>query len=309
MVMRQVQLDRIDYVASTSKTIDIPREHFLKRLTLELDGQCDSGSAVSRSAYNPFEVISRIEVVTNGQTIKSISGSMLYLQNILEHGAIPPRTQTPSSTSQSNQAFGGALRLFFDKDKDLVETLLPSHKLSSLQLRITFATAATIDSGSGFAIDYLYVRPMLTYEDNRGQTTTGIGVLKETEYVKTLTQTGWAELELPVGNVYHSLALLARNNGAASNTVIDEYEVVLNGIVVVRKVRFAASRAEDLLDYSLEAANQPTGFTMVDFDLGGSAPIDTRGQSSFKLRYNVAATPSGTADLTVVAEELIPPSA
>ena len=157
MVMRQRQLDRVDFAASAIKTIDIPREHFAKKIALLLTGQCDSGSAVSRSAFNPFEIIQRIEVVTNGQTIKSISGRSLYLQNILEHGVIPSRTQTPSGTSSSNQAFGGCLHLYFDKDKDFAETLLPTFKLSSLQLKVTWAAVTAIDSGAGFNIDYLYL--------------------------------------------------------------------------------------------------------------------------------------------------------
>jgi len=308
MVMRQRYLDRITFTASSISTIDLPREHWAKKITLLLDGQCDSGSAVSKSAYNPFDIITRIEIIANGsQTIKSYSGKMLFLQNILEHGTVPAKTATPASTSQSNAAFGGALTVYFDKDKDYIESLLPTHVLSSLQLKITWATAATIDSGSGFNIDYLYIYPLLTEEINRGQSTANIGVLKETEFVKNLTASGWTELDLPVGNVYETITLLTRDNTAASNVIISEYEVVKDGLEIIRKARFDQSRAEDLIDYALEAANLPTGFTVVDFDLGGSAPIDTRGWSSLKLRLNVSTTPTSTSDVTVVAGEIIKP--
>lgn len=306
--MRQRYLDRITFTPSSISTIDLPREHWGKKITLLLDGQCDSGSSVSRSAYNPFDIITRIEIIANGsQTIKSYSGKMLYLQNILEHGTVPSRTQTPSGTSSANQAFGGALTIYFDKDKDYIESLLPTHVLSSLQLKITWATAATIDAGTSFNIDSLYIYPLLTEEINRGQSTANIGVLKETEFVKTLVASGWTEVDLPIGNVYESIAVLARDNTAASNTIISEYEVVKDGLEIIRKARFDQSRAEDLIDYALEAANLPSGFTVVDFDLGGSAPIDTRGWSSLKLRLNISTTPTSTSDVTVVAGEIIKP--
>lgn len=308
MVMRQRYLDRITFTASSISTIDLPREHWAKKITLLLDGQCDSGSSVSRSAYNPFDIITRIEVIANGsQTIKSISGKMLYLQNILEHGTIPSRTQTPSGTSSANQAFGGALTMYFDKDKDYIESLLPTHVLSSLQLKVTWATAATIDAGTSFNIDYLYIYPLLTEEINRGQSTANIGVLKETEFVKVLTASGWTEVDLPIGNVYETITVLTRDNTAASNSIISEYEVVKDGLEIIRKARYDQSRAEDLIDYAIEAANLPTGFTVIDFDLGGSAPIDTRGWSSLKLRLNVSTTPTSTSDVTVVAGEIIKP--
>lgn len=211
--MRQRYLDRITFTASSISTIDLPREHWAKKITLLLDGVCSSGSAVSRSSYNPFDIITRIEVIANGsQTIKSYSGKMLFLQNILEHGTVPSRTQTPASTSQTSQSFGGALTMYFDKDKDYIESLLPTRVLSSLQLKITWATAATIDSGSGFSIASLYIYPLLTEEINRGQSTANVGVLKETEFVKTLTAAGWAELELPV------LTIAAKDAAAAYTT-------------------------------------------------------------------------------------------
>lgn len=311
MVMRQRQLDRIVYSASSISTIDLPREHWAKKILLQLVGDATTGSGTpSRSTYNPFDIITRIEVIANGsQTIKSISGKMLYLQNILEHGTIPNRTQTPSAASQSNQAFGGGLMLYFDKDKDYLESLLPTHVLSSLQLKITWGTALSIDSQSsnGLTINSLYVYPLLTEELNRGQSTAGIGVCKETEFVKVLTAAGWTEVDLPVGNVYNSLSVLTRDNTAASNTIISEYEVIKDGLEVIRKARFDQSRSEDLIDYALETTNQPTGFTVIDFDLGGSAPINTRGWSSLKLRLNVSTTPTATSDVTVVAEEIILP--
>ncbi|MCA9459299.1 MAG: hypothetical protein KC550_01995 [Nanoarchaeota archaeon] len=306
--MLQRQLNRMDYSSGGVSRIDIPREHWHKEFLLKFVGQCDSGSSVARSNYNPFEIVSRIELVANGsQTIKSLSGKMLYLNNIMEHGSVPDRTQTPSSTSQTNQAFGGALSLYLDKNKDYIESLLPSHVLTSLSLVITWGTATDIDTGTSFNIDHLYCYPLLTEEQNVGQPSEGIGILKEIEYTKTLSASGWVELELPLGNVYNSLSLLARDNSAPSNTIIDEFEIVMDGIEVVRKVRFDQSRAEDLKEYSLEVANQPTGFTIVDFDKGGSAPINTKGRSSMKVRFHVSTTPTSVADVIVVAEELVLP--
>ena len=307
--MLQRQLDRLDYSSGGVSRIDIPREHWQKEFLLQFLGQCDSGSAVSRSSYNPFEIISRIELIANGsQTIKSISGKSVYLQNILEHSVPPARTQSPSSTSQTNQAFGGALHLYLDKDKDYIESLLPSQVLTSLQLVITWGAPTDIDSGTGFNIDNLYCYPMITEEKNTGQPTDGIGVLKEIEYVKNLLSSGWVEMDMPLGNVFNSFTLLTRDNSAPSNTIIDEFELVKDGIEVIRKVRFDQSRAEDLKEYALESTNQPTGFTIVDLDKGGSAPINTKGMSSLKLRFHVSTTPTATADVTVVAEELVLPN-
>ena len=307
--MRQRQIDSLTYSANAISTIDIPRAHWGKKLTLLLVGQCDSGSAVSRSTYNPFEIIKRVEIVANGsQTIKSVSGKSIYLQNIYEHGTVPNRTQTPSSTSQSNQAFGGAVTIYFDKDTDYIETLLPTHILSSLQLKITWGAATDIDSGSGFNIDSLVCYPLLTEEINVGQSTDGVGVLKELELVKTISASGWMEVELPIGNVYQRVKLLTRDNTAASNTIVSEYEIVKDDLEIIRKVRFDQSRAEDLIEYAVEAANQPTGYTVIDFDLGGSAPINTKGWSTCKLRLNVSTSPTSVADATIVTEEIILPT-
>ena len=312
MVMRQRKLDRIVYTANSIQTLDIPREHWDKKILLQLVGQCDTGTATpTKSPYNPFEIIKRIEVIANGsQTIKSYSGKMLYLQNIMEHGCVPAKTETPASASQSDQSFGGALMLYLDKDKDYIETLLPTHVLSSLQLKITWGTATDIqtDTSEGLSIDNLYIYPLVTEELNRGQSTSKIGVLKETELVKVLEASGWVEVDLPVGNVYNQIALLARNNSSASNSIISEYEIIKDGLEVLRSARFDQSRSEDLIDYALESTNQPTGYTVVDFDLGGSAPINTKGWSSLKLRLNVSTAPTSTADVTILSEELILPN-
>lgn len=310
MVMYQRKLDTLTYSASGTSTIDVPKEHWHKKILLNFIGQCDSGSAVSKSAYNPFEIVKLIELVGNGsKVIKRISGKSLYLRNIYEHGTVPERNQTPASTSQSNQAFGGSMYLYLDKDKDMNETLLPGFAFDSLQLRITWGAATDIDSGSGFAVDNLYCYPLLTEElrTPKNSDTSGKAVLVENEIVKTLTQSGWIEIDLPRENVYNNFSILARDNTAASNTIISEYEVVRNGHDVLRSAKFGQSRAEDLVDYSLEAANQPTGYTIVDFELGGGYPLESRGLDSLKLRLNVSTTPTATADVTIHTEELMLP--
>lgn len=310
--MRQRKLDRIEYTANSIQTLDIPREHWDKKILLQLVGQCETESATpTKSPYNPFEIIKRIEIIANGsQTIKSYSGKMLYLQNVFEHGCIPSRIQSPSLASQEDKAFGGALMLYLDKDKDYIETLLPTHVLSSLQLKITWGTEIDIqtDVTDGLTIDNLYIYPLVTEELNKGQSTSKIGVLKETELVKNLEASGWVEVDMPVGNVYNQIALLTRNNSLPSNTIISDYEIIKDGLEVIRSLRFDQSRSEDLIDYALESTNQPTGYTVVDFDLGGSAPINTKGWSSLKLRLNVSTTPTSTADVTILSEELILPN-
>ena len=306
MVMNKRYLGSLTYSANGKSTLEIPKDSFQKKLILRIRGQCDSGSAVSRSENNPTELIKRIEVVANGKdTIKSLSFTNSWLIDKYQSGTSPERVQTPSATSQSNQSFSATTYVDFDLDRDELDTLLPSQELNSLQLVITWGQDSDIDSGTGFNIDWTYLDVTLEEEGNPEELNSAdMGVLKEFEIVQDITASGVQTIKLPLGNVYQKLFVKVIDNGAQSNSLCTDFEVVLNGLQTIRKERFDVSQAEDKTEYGLESIDN--GIVMIDLDIGGSEPVDTVDASSFELKFNCG-SPTGTANISVVTQELILP--
>lgn len=307
--MHKRYLGSLTYSANGKSTLEIPKDSFLKKLTLRIRGQCDSGTAVSRSENNPCELIRRLEVVANGKdTIKSLAFANSWIMDKYQSGTSPERVQTPSATSQTDQPFSATTYVDFDLDRDELDTMLPAQELNSLQLLITWGQASDIDSGTGFAVDWAYLDVTLEEEGNpeeMGLEARNMGVIKEFEIVQDVTASGVQTIKMPLGNVYQKIFLKVVNNGAQSNTLCTDYEVLLNGLQTLRKERFDMSQAEDKTEYGLETTDN--GITMIDFDLGGSEPIDTETASSFELKINCG-SPTGTANITVVTQELILPN-
>ncbi|MBN1175494.1 hypothetical protein JXA48_02525 [Candidatus Woesearchaeota archaeon] len=309
MVMHKRFLGSLSYSANGKSTLEIPKDSFLKKLTCRIRGQCDSGSVVSRSENNPTELIKRMEIVANGKdTIKSVSFANSYIMDKYQSGTTPEKVQTPASASQSNQSFSATTYIDFDLDRDELDTLLPAQELNTLQLVITWGQATDVDSGTGFNIDWAYLDVTVEEEGNpeeMGLEAQNMGVIKEFEIVQDVTASGVQTIKLPLGNVYQKIFLKVVDNGVQSNTLCTDFEVLLNGLQTVRKERFDMSRADDKTEYGLESVEN--GVTMIDFDLGGSEPIDTGEASSFELKINCG-TPTGTANISVVTQELILPN-
>lgn len=308
MVMHKRYLGSLTYSANGKSTLEIPKDSFIKKLTLRLRGQCDSGTAVSRSENNPCELIKRLEIVANGKdTIKSVSFTNSFLMDKYQSGTMQERAQTPSAVSQSNQAFSATSYVDFDLDRDELDTLLPAQELNSLQLIVTWGQATDIDTGTGFNVDFAYLDVSLEEEGNpemMGLEAKNMGVLKEFEISQDVTGSGVQTIKLPLGNVYQKLFVKVINNSLQDNTLCTDYEVLLNGLQTLRKERFDMSRAEDKTEYGLETIEN--GITIIDFDLAGSEPIDTVNASSFEVKLNCG-SPTGTAKVEVVTQELILP--
>lgn len=308
MVMHKRYLGSLTYSANAKSTLEIPKDSFIKKLTLRIRGVCSSGTTVARSENNPSDLIKRIEIVANGKdTIKSMNYANSFIIDKYQSGTMQERVQTPSSASQSGQPFSATTYVDFDLDRDELDTLLPAQELNSLQLIITWGQPTDIDAGTGFTITNCYLDVTLEEEgnpENMGLEARNMGVLKEFEISQDITGSGVQTIKLPLGNVYQKLYLRVINNSLQSNTLVTDFEVLLNGLQTLRKERFDVSQAEDKTEYGLEALDN--GVTMIDFDMGGSEPIDTITASSFELKLNCG-TPTATARVEVVTQELILP--
>lgn len=326
-----------------ASTIDLPRDHTLKRVGLMFT-LAQATATTPASGTEPdggiLAAIRRLEVVADGAvTLWSIDPISLYTLNALYNGTPAQRDDlAPPGGSSSNtlQAYLEIpFALPFAKNPDL--TMLNAAALSSLQLRVTWGSvsdlyqtvanttitaASTILSGETHEIVGLDPRSVFS----------AFKVSQLTRDISAANQN--LEIDLPRSNVLRGLLLKAR---VTTNSVEDQVDTIVNevrvesselgrGPFVHRRsratdtdgtarngyhMRNAARLTYGLNDlYTVEAGQQDfslTGFLPLEFMENQRVTSAIRAQafSSLKAILNVSA-PSGSPQVIVNVMEIIP---
>lgn len=312
------ELGELSYESGQVSELEIPRSHYFERLGLLLDYEVESDGTDGASENSILELIDRVEVVLNGnQTLKSTSFALSHFVDWYQYATRPVHDAVDHTqddvTAGSTQT--GQLQTFVDfavapGDKS---AMLPSFKLSDAVLRIKWGTAA--DVGSDISVIDATVnvqskerlRASVADTQNREQQVlNNLMAFKERERRKTLDTAGMTAIKMPRGNVYYATPFQVIDGDAPSDTLVDSFEVVEDGVETHRAVDFGHAKAQDKQEYNLEGIQD--GFAYVNFGHRGnlSDVLSTANMDSFELQVDTDGTaPSGTSHVRTLSQEII----
>lgn len=307
-------LGSLSYSPGQVSELELPRSHYYQKLGLLADYDVNIGSTTDNKSENGIlELIDRIEVVLNGnQTLKSTSFALSHFIDQYQY-ATPPLHDELDHTTSGDQT--GQIQTFVDfavapGDKS---AMVPSFKLSDAVLRIKWGTDsniasdATVNSADLKVQSVERLRSSVANSQNKEQNVlNNLLAFKERERRKTLDTAGVSTVELPRGNVYYAVPFQIIDNGTPSNTLVDSYEVVEDGVENHRVVDFDHARALDKQEYNLDT--RVPGFSYVNFGHRGDLTdvVATGNMDSFELKPDTDGTsPTSPSHVRTVTQEII----
>jgi hypothetical protein len=307
-------LGELQYSSGQVSELELPRSHYYQKLALLADYDVDVGSTTDNQSENGIlELIDRIEVVINGnQTLKSTSFALSHFIDKYQYAA-PPILDRLDHSSATNQT--GEMQTFVDfalapGDKS---AMVPSFKLSDAVLRIKWGTDANVASDVTVNSASLQVQSkerlrssVANSSEKEQEALNNLMSFKERERRKTLQTSGVSTVELPRGNVYYAAPYQVIDGDAPSNSLVESFEVVEDGVENHRAVDFDHARAIDAQEYNIR--DRTDGFAYVNWGHRGDLTdvVSTNGMDAFELKVNTEGTsPTNPAHIRTVTQEII----
>lgn len=230
-------------VASLTKTLDIPRDRWIRRMILKQHIQYDTGaSAPSLNEDNPFSNVPNLRLVAGmpggtKDTLIDSSLASLARMNTFDYGHELPKAKTTTSTSQSNQTVDSEVVLDFaqvPRNKWDMSALIPARYLSSLQLSATFGADSTLGTNTTTDFSYLTVTlEEVIFDSGEEQKLFGSKFEKlmkvyHAEQEKTIDATysnyqfKW---DLPVSDILQKMLITSYDNSIRAETICSAWKV------------------------------------------------------------------------------------
>lgn len=297
----------IEYEAGRTKKIDLPREHYYEALNLVLDATVTTGTSASKNGNGILDLIEQVKVEYNGsKTPKSQSFAMSHFVDYYEYGSRPRLDEVDYSVASQQDVLAQSFVQFLLEPRHLA-TPLPSFLFSTLTLEIKWADASAI--GSDVTVDSAAVKVESTERkrssiEDESSVLDNLMVFKETEMTRSIDSEGSTQIDLPQGNVYHSIPTLVVDNGSPNDALVESYEIVENTVDTHAAVDWDMQQSKDYAMYRVEEPE--TGFAIPGYAVGGdiSDAVDTSGMDSYNYVLETGA-PTGDAYAQVVTRELI----
>lgn len=298
----------IDFAASTPKSIDLPRDYFIKNILLTFVGtssitdHTQDGVIYTEGSY---KYISRIEVIKDGKdTIKSLPFTAIRNRNIFDYNVIPEVTH-PHATAEATTLLASAI-LNFQMPRAIrpIDTMLDASKCSTLELRATFGSIqagySTVPTAEALTAAKLYV----DIQEAIGVTNPAPELYQELYLEKTVSSTGEMQILMPIGVVYRGFMLYAERDGNPVNDVITGDISIETGLQKIHTLNGDRKRYINKLEHSIETIK--TGYYNIDLCGDGllSEALDARTLSSLYVKVNVTKT-SGTEKIFVYPQTVI----
>lgn len=290
---RQRKLQQLQFQESNILSRDLPRDTVLKHLQFRLSGAVTttfgSGTPVA-DAFSTFDnLIPRIDIIVDGnRTVKSVRPHLMRIQQLLTTGILAERAASAGAAAATDNyptADGGFTYGTTTQVTTVRETILVSFEnvyartgkeatwlnlkgRSSAEAKLTTGaftsllgfgnTAPVAYSASTMAIDILTVEaqdvPANALFADWKQTTKEITFSAETRDFA---------IDINRGNRIQAIMLLARTGAAgsattatgklASNLVITDLSLVVNGQQIIKKTDFKALHAEMRARFGIQA--------------------------------------------------------
>lgn len=297
----------IDYEPGETIEMELPRSHYYERLNLLVDYEVTSDGSDGESGYGILDLVDSIEIEFNGaSTIKSTSLAMSHFADWLDYGTRPiyDDVDHSSATTQSGQ-----LQTFVDflLAPGTRGSMLPSFQFSDLVLRVKWGTPSDIGSDIT-SVDSASIEVQSRERKRNSVPTAAVNDLfafKERERTVQIDYDGEHQIDLPRGNTYYGLNVSVLDDDSPDNDLIQDVEVVENGVSTHRASTFDLLRAGDKQQYDIEAL--PTGHVAIDYGFRGNVEdvVSTADMDDFQLLLETDGAPTTPAEVSVVTRELV----
>ena len=290
---RQRKLQQLTFAPNTILTRDLPRDTVLKHLQFRLSGSIittfASGTPVA-DAFATFDnLVSRIDIVVNGsRTVKNVRPHLMHIQQLFSTGIQAERASSAGAsaatdnypTADAGFPYGTTGQYTTVRETVLVSfenvyakigkesTWLNLKGVASAEARLTCGaysnllgfgnTAPVVYSSSTFVID------IITIEAQDIPANVRFADWKQTTKEITFSaQTTDYAVDINRGNKLQGIMLLTRDGAAgsattatgklASNLVVTDLSLVVNGQLIIKKSDFKALHAENRARFGIQA--------------------------------------------------------
>lgn len=311
------RVGQINYAANGVASLELPRKYPMRALELDVNGAftiATLGSPVLRTGGAcgaAFRPVRRIEVIANGKdTVKSISGTAIAMKSVFLRSS--QRSYLPDITGTGAKVVGGTLLVPFAMPRSVRpgDTLLPSGRLSTLDLRVTFGTEADLfstapTSVTGFTMPIEVHVAEAIRKDSKAEP---YSTYKELYIEKSVTVSSTQfQILLPVGNRYRGFMIESESDGEGVDTILNGVEI-RSGTDVFFKETADAIRGANVIEHDLKDTTL-TGYHYIELcpDRQLVDTLDARGLSELEMVLDVAHP--GTADIVrIYPDEIVEPA-
>jgi len=305
----------LDYSAGDTTTLSLPRSHYYERLNLLADWDVTVNTAdTPQNGNGILDLIDRIEVEFDGDTTaKSTDFAMSHFLDTYNYGTRPVYDSVDLSTASQQT---GQIQSFVDFTlaPGTYGTMLPSFTMSDLVLKVKWATSSDIAddvSVNDASVQVQSRERRKSSVPNPPSTTTqdivnGLNGFKERQRNIPLTYDGNKSVELPQGNVYYAVAVQVLDGDTPSNTLVEDVEILENGVSTHKESTFDLLRSQDKQQYGLESLLP--GFCVLNYGIRGDTDdvVSTKGMDAFELHLDTdGTTPTDPAEARVVTQEIV----
>ncbi|MBA7476284.1 hypothetical protein ES707_11667 [subsurface metagenome] len=291
------RVGKTEYVASAPDSLDLPRKTLFRQLSLKVDGIVDITDVTQVPVLYTgaigagLKLVPRVEIIANGRdTIKSISADALAMKNLYLYGTKPALTE-PGLTVAAHP-FGGVFMVPFAMPRSIreIDTLLPSGRLSTLELKVTYGSADAMFSTLPTA--HTIIKCDVVVHLNESMRLDGkdepYSSFKELYIEKTVTAASAAfQVILPVGNRYRGFLIECESDGNMVNTILNKISIK-SGTDVFFSKDADVVQGENPIMLNL-GAQTVTGYCYVDFCPEGRLvdALDATKLSSLEMELDV----------------------
>lgn len=241
---------------SGTVTVDMPTSNYLQGVRIRV--QNTNGATTNNNPGGaPATVesgITRIEIVADGTVIYNMDGEMCRKFAQFDLKDLPPADERQNGAGVQYALFP----IKFGRDDFDKDLLVPAHRFSTLQLRVTwaFTDSATVGWATSETNAIMDVATRYLVSNVRENTP----FLKQIEvYRRSPTTTGTEDADLPVGSgvgAYRRLMFYVREAGVEPETNVDTYELLVNDSQRLIDERWTTSSAEDEIRYGVRTSKQ-----------------------------------------------------
>ena len=290
--------DETTLTTNTTNTIKLPRDYYIQKILLHFELTYTNGATAPTFVEDaPFTLINRLRLELAGYknvTLVDVTPKS-YVSLVTLDSQIAPYSDTLGTTASTQYTVDFSIPIDFriNKDDDYdTSAVIPSFAFSSVELKIDVGTASDLASANAPTIDSLKVTPMLVELVTDEEFSTFEYYLVSRNV--SISATGTQRFDLETGKILRRLLLLTKDSsGNRSNSIINDYAVLVGETPIRAKTKFKASRFQDRLEYGI---NPDTGVTILDFanynDVMNSLDLTNAKEGDVKLECDVASTGS-----------------
>lgn len=305
LAMQTRPLEPLDFREGGESVVKIYKDNLLAGFALRVSGLMDITTAVTFHEDAPHRLLDRAEVQIKSNTvIHSLDGRRMYEVATMDYQAAP-NFVLPATGIAANLPFSFFLPVDFRFSEDDLRGILDPAGWSSFDLKIKWNRASDLITAGAMTIksvtvttEALEVVRSMENLNNKLLPSLLATYAKKGQITKPITQAGETRIELPLGNEYKAIMLVAVQNGVRSDALLNNIKLDLSGGQVVYAKDAALLKDRNRLAYEV---GPETGVYWMDFDpsRSGNGWIPTAGRSSATLILDVAA-PVGDCKIHVI---------